>query len=56
MQEALFFGFSLERHVPDNNLLRKIFRRRILSSVLAITEQKQWGSIPGRRASWQDRI
>ena len=23
---------------------------------LAITEQKQWGSIPGRRASWQDRI
>ena len=24
MQEALFYGFSLERHVPDNRLLRKI--------------------------------
>jgi transposase len=24
MQEALFYGFSLERHVPDNHLLRKI--------------------------------
>ena len=26
MQEALFYGFSLERHVPDNHLLRKIDR------------------------------
>jgi transposase len=26
MQEALFYGFSLERHVPDNHLLRKIER------------------------------
>jgi hypothetical protein len=24
MQEALFYGFSLERRVPDNHLLRKI--------------------------------
>ena len=24
MQEALFYGFRLERHVPDNHLLRKI--------------------------------
>ena len=24
MQEALFYGFSLERHVPDDHLLRKI--------------------------------
>ena len=23
MQEALFYGFSLERHVPDDHLLRK---------------------------------
>jgi hypothetical protein len=23
MQEALFYGFSLERHVPDNHMLRK---------------------------------
>jgi hypothetical protein len=23
MQEALFYGFSLERHIPDNPLLRK---------------------------------
>ena len=26
MQEALFYGLSLERHVPDNHLLRKIDR------------------------------
>ena len=26
MQEALFYGFSLERHVPDHHLLRKIDR------------------------------
>jgi hypothetical protein len=26
MQEALFYGFSLERHVPDNHLLRRIDR------------------------------
>jgi transposase len=26
MQEALFYGFSLERHVPDAHLLRKIDR------------------------------
>jgi hypothetical protein len=26
MQEALFYGFSVERHVPDNHLLRKIDR------------------------------
>jgi hypothetical protein len=26
MQEALFYGFSLERHVPDNHLLGKIDR------------------------------
>ena len=24
MQEALFYGFSFERHIPDNHLLRKI--------------------------------
>jgi hypothetical protein len=23
MQEALFYGFSLERHVPNDHLLRK---------------------------------
>jgi hypothetical protein len=26
VQEALFYGFSLERHVPDDHLLRKIDR------------------------------
>ena len=26
MQEALFYGFSLERHVPDDHMLRKIDR------------------------------
>src|ERR1700729_4252734 len=33
MQEALFCGFSLERHVPDNHLLRKIDRFVDLSEV-----------------------
>ena len=28
MQEALFYGFSFERHVPDDHLLRKIDRVR----------------------------
>ena len=33
MQEALFYGFSLERRVPDNHLLRKIDRFVDLSEV-----------------------
>src|SRR5271156_5645435 len=33
MQEALFYGFSLERHVPDNHPLRKIDRFVDLSEV-----------------------
>jgi len=44
MQEALFYGFSLERHVPDNHLLRKssglsTFRRsgRIWSRISQIS-------------------
>src|ERR1700677_4376447 len=35
MQEALFYGFSLERHVPDDYLLRKIDRFVDLSEVRA---------------------
>ncbi len=35
MQEALFYGFSLERHVPDDHLLRKIDRFVDLSEVCA---------------------
>src|SRR6202035_5290827 len=35
MQEALFYGFSLERHVPDGHLLRKIDRFIDLSEVRA---------------------
>ena len=35
MQEALFYGFSLERHVPDNHLLRKIDRFVDLSALRA---------------------
>ena len=27
MQEALFYGFSLERRVPEDHLLRKIDRQ-----------------------------
>src|ERR1700735_2592420 len=33
MQEALFYSFSLERHVPDNHLLRKIDRFVDLSEI-----------------------
>src|SRR6201999_2380707 len=35
MQEALFYGFSLERHVPDDHILRKIDRFVDLSEVRA---------------------
>jgi transposase len=35
MQEALFYGFSLERHVPDDHLLRKIDRFVDLSDLRA---------------------
>ena len=35
MQEALFYGFSLERHVPDDHMLRKIDRFVDLSEVRA---------------------
>src|SRR5271169_3445358 len=35
MQEALFYGFSLERHVPDDHLLRKIDRFVDLSGLRA---------------------
>ena len=38
MQEALFYGFSLERHVPDSHLLRKIDRFVDLSEVRAYLE------------------
>jgi hypothetical protein len=38
MQEALFYGFSLERHVPDSHLLRKIDRFVNLSEVRAHLE------------------
>jgi len=33
MQEALFYGFSLERHVPNDHMLRKIDRFVDLSGV-----------------------
>jgi transposase len=35
MQEALFYGFSLERRVPEDHLLRKIDRFVDLSGVRA---------------------
>ena len=35
MQEALFYGFSLERHVPDSHMLRRIDRFVDLSEVRA---------------------
>ena len=38
MREALFYGFSLERHVPNDHLLRKIDRFVDLSEVRAHLE------------------
>ena len=38
MQEALFYGFSLERRVPDNHLSRRIDRFVDLSGVRAHLE------------------
>ena len=38
MQEALFYGFSLERHVPDDHMLRSIDRFVDLSDVRAHLE------------------
>src|SRR5271167_3813341 len=38
MQEALFYGFSLERHVPSDHLLREIDRFVDLSQVRAHLE------------------
>ena len=38
MQEALLYGFSLERHVPNDHLLRKIDRFVDLSEVRAHLE------------------
>jgi len=38
MQEALFYGFSLERHVPNNHMLRSIDRFVDLSGVRAHLE------------------
>ena len=51
MQEALFYGFSLERHVPDNHLLRKItvlwtFRRSGGISSLITARRVVFRSIP----------
>jgi transposase len=38
MRKALFYGFSLERHVPDNRLLRKIDRFVDLTGLRAYLE------------------
>jgi transposase len=35
MQEALFYGFSLERHIPEDHLLRKVDRFVDLSELRA---------------------
>jgi hypothetical protein len=49
MQEALFYGFSLERHVPDNHMLRKIDRFVDLSEVRAHLEP--WSHTTARRVA-----
>jgi transposase len=45
MQEALFYGFSLERHVPNNHLLRKIDRFVDLSEVRAHLEPYYYSEV-----------
>jgi hypothetical protein len=45
-QEALFYGFSLERHVPDSHVLRKIDRFVDLSEVRRI-----WSPTTARRVA-----
>jgi hypothetical protein len=42
MQEALFYGFSLERHVPDGHLLRKIDRCQSASNFAPRLEWAPW--------------
>ena len=46
LQEALFYDFSFERHIPDNHLLRKIDRFVDLSGLRRI-----WGRTI---AMWDD--
>ena len=53
MQEALFFSFSLERHVPNDHMLRKIDRFIDLSGVRALLEP--YYSDVGRPSNDPDR-
>jgi len=46
LQEALFYGFSLERHVPGDHLLRSINRLLHLSGVRTLLEP--YHSVTGR--------
>jgi hypothetical protein len=46
IQEALFYGFSLERHVPDDHLLRKIDRFVDLSGLRAFGASAVQGGPP----------
>jgi hypothetical protein len=41
MQEALFYGFSLERHVPEDHMLRK----RSTGSSTCPRCERTWGPI-----------
>ena len=46
LQEALFYGFSLERHAPGDHLLRSINRLLHLSGVRTLLEP--YHSVTGR--------
>ena len=48
-QKALFYGFSLERHVPDNHLLRKIDR------FVDLSELRAYWTLLWRRGAALDR-
>ena len=50
MQEALFYGFSLERHVPSDCLVRKIDRFVDLSGLRAAHLGPYIATSDGRRS------
>jgi hypothetical protein len=55
MQGAVFYGFTLERHVPDNHLLRKIDRFVDLSG-LVIAHPRGWLVQAGRGIGFSWRV
>ena len=47
-QEALFYGFSIEGHVPSDHMLRSIDRFVVLLIMAPSTQELEPPTIPGR--------